>query len=565
MNLFRFQKTFRTARRLQQIINVFLKYGFGRILDQIKLSRYIPFLTRLRTFGQWPSVKGPGMPENLRRAFEELGPTFIKLAQILSARPDIIGPEFADEFKKLQDEVPPFSPETAKRIIEEELEMPLGRIFRRFDDEPIAAASIAQVHTAVLMDGSQVVVKVQRPGIEEMIEADIEILAAIARLMERHISESRFFNPTGVIEEFTRTVRREMNFLEEAKNCCQFRRNFESNPDVYFPAIYPEFLTERVFVMERIFGVRIDNIAQIEEKGYDRKWLARLGVDAYYKMIFEDGFFHADPHPGNIFVMASGQLAFLDFGIVGRVSRELKETLANTFIALINRDFDRLIDNYIELGYVPVDADLDAFRRDFKSDLVNLLEPIYGLTLGEINFAEYLQAFLTLAMKHNMKIPSELLLINKAMLILENIGLQLDPAFDFLGAAEPYASKLIREKYSPGRLYGKLRREAMEVSDLLFYLPGNLNKILMKVVRNDIHFKLHHLGLDNLIKDMDRSTNRVAFAMVISAMIISGSIMHATGVPPRVFGMSVLGFLSYFFAGLFGVWLIISIIRSGRL
>ncbi len=559
------RKRYKTARRLQQIINVFLKYGFGRVVDEGRLGRYVPFLTRLRAFGQWPSLKSPGMPRNLRLAFEELGPTFIKLAQILSARPDVVGPEYADEFKKLQDEVPPFPGSKARMVIEEELKVPMAKVFLRFDETPIAAASIAQVHRAVLMDGSRVVVKVQRPGISQTIEEDISILTTIARLTERHIAGVRFFNPMGVVDEFARTVRKEMNFVQEAKNCNRFRRNFEGNPDIRFPRIYGEYLTEKVLVMERIDGVRIDNIKSIEEAGFDRKRLAKLGVDAYFKMVFTDGFFHADPHPGNIFVMPSGQLAFLDFGIVGVVTSEIKDALASTLIALINKDYDRLIENYFTLGYVQEDVDPEVFRREFKSRLADLLEPMYGLTLEEINLPEYLEAFLMLAMRHNLRIPGELMLINKSMLILEHIGLKLDPSFDFFAASEPYASKLLKQKFSPRNVLGKMGAEAQEVGELAFYLPRYAHQIIRKTIKNDIHMKLHHLGLENLIKDMDRSTNRVAFAMVVSAMIISGSIMHAMRVPPTVFGISVLGFLSFFFAGIFGIWLVISIIRSGRL
>lgn len=559
------RKSYRTAVRVKQIIQVFLKYGFGRVIDQIRLSRYIPFLTRLKTFGQWPTLKGPSMPERMRLAFEELGPSFIKLAQILSARPDLIGVELADELKKLQDEVPPFPSEEAMALVEAELGAKIENIFSHFHDEPLAAASIAQVHAAVLKDGQRVVVKVQRPGITETINTDIEILATIARLMERNLPESRFFNPTGIISEFAKTVRKELNFVEEAANCELFRRNFEDSPDVYFPEVYRNYLTEKIFVMERIDGIRIDNISEIERLGYNKRKLARTGVDAYFKMIFEDGFFHADPHPGNLLIMPTGQLGFLDFGIVGRVTEELKETMANTFIALINRDFDRLIDGYIDMGLVPEEADPDVFRREFKSDLINLLEPLYGLTIGQINFAEYLNTIVRLAIKHNMRMPTDLLLIDKAMIILESIGLELDPKFDFIKASEPFASKLVREKYSPARLAKQFGKDVYDGAEFYFHLPGQLRKLLRKALRNDVQVKLHHFGLDYLRKDLDRSSNRLSFAIVISSLIVSSSIMNATGVPPRVFGQSLLGWIGFAVAGLLGIWLLISIIRSGRL
>lgn len=565
MDLFRLTRTYKSARRLQHIINVLLKHGFGRVIDQIHLGRYIPFRKRLRAFGQWPSLKGPSVPERLRMAFEELGPSFIKLAQILSARPDLITAQYAKEFKKLQDEVPPFPSQEAKRIIEEELKQPLEKVFLFFDDRPVAAASIAQVHHARLLDGSDVIVKVQRPGIREIIETDINILTTVARLLDRYMPESRFFNPMGIVEEFSRTVHKEMDFVGEAKNCERFRENFAENPDIYIPEIYPNLITERVLVMERIEGVRIDDIKGIEAMGLDRKRLARVGVNAYFKMILEDGFFHADPHPGNIFVMPDGRLGFVDFGIVGRVTPEMMETMANTFIALIERDFDRLIENYIELGIVPLDVDLERFKKDFKVDLLDFLEPLYGRRLHEINFAEYLDILMHLAIKHRMQIPSELLLIDKAMLILENIGRQLDPEFDFIAAAEPFATKLVRRRYSPSRIAERAGKNLIELGDFVFLFPRQMKNIIRKILRDDLHIKMVHVGLERFITDMDRSSNRITMGMIISAILISSAIMHATGVGPIIFGISLLGAASFGLAFLLGIWLIISIIRSGRL
>ncbi len=565
MDILRITRTYKTARRLQHIVNVFLKHGFGKIIDQIYLGRYIPFRKRLKAFSQWPAVKGPSVPERLRMAFAELGPSFIKLGQLLSSRPDLITTRYADEFKKLQDEVPPFPADVAKQIIEAEIGLPLDKIFSDFQEKPVAAASIAQVHNATLLDGNNVIVKVQRPDIREQIEMDIDIMSTIARLMEKHISESRFFNPTGIVHEFQKTVRKELDFTEEARNACHFRRNFQDNPDIYIPKVYPEFLTEKVLVMERIEGVRIDDIEGIEALGLDRRKLAKIGVDAYFKMILEDGFFHADPHPGNIFAMPTGQVGFMDFGIVGRVSDEMKEAMANTFIALINKDFDKLIDQYIELGLVSEEVDLDVFRREFKEDLRDFLEPLYGVTLKEINFAEYLNTIVHLAMKHNMKIPSALLLINKAMLILENLGVQLDPNFDFIAAAEPYASKLIRKKISPQKIYADLSRNLSEAGDFIVLFPRQMKKIIRKILKDDLHVKLTHTGFEQFIRDMDRSSNRIAFAMIISAILLSSAIMHATGVGPTIYGMSILGFVAFGVASLLGIWLIISIIRSGRL
>ena len=562
---FSFFRLRRSANRIRQIVNVFLNYGFGKVIDQIQLGRFIPFRKRIKEFGQWPGVKGPGAPQRLRMAFAELGPSFIKLAQILSSRPDLITTVYADEFKKLQDRVPPFSSDDAIRIVEAEIGRPLDQVFSSFDRVPIAAASIAQVHNAQLLDQSEVIVKIQRPNILEQLETDIGILTYAANLLEKYVPESKFFNPSGIVEEFSRTVRKELDFVEEGHNCIRFGKNFAANPDVRIPKIFADISTTKVLVMERIKGVRIDDIPGITALGLDRKRLAQLGVDSYFKMVLEDGFFHADPHPGNIFAMPSGSIGFMDFGMVGRVTPELRETMANTFLALINKDFDGLIDHYLELGVIPEHVDLDAFRKEFKADLSDFLEPLYGKSIKEINFAEYLDTVTHLAIKHKMKIPSDLLLVNKAMLTLENLGRELDPDFDFIAAAEPYASRIIKERMRPGRIFDKARKNVMDLSEFALVFPKQIRQLIQKTLRDDLHIKMTHIGLDRLIRDMDRSSNRIAFGMIISAILLSSAIMHATGAGPTVMGFSLLGMSAFFFALLLGIWLIISIIRSGRL
>jgi ubiquinone biosynthesis protein len=505
------------------------------------------------------------MSERLRLAFAELGPSFIKLAQLLSTRPDLIGPQYAEEFKKLQDKVPPFPSEEARQIVESETKLPLDRVFGSFEGEPVAAASIAQVHRAVLLDGSSVIVKVQRPDIKEQLETDIDILFTVANLMVKNIPDSQFLNPVGIVDEFQKTVKKELNFVEEGQSACRFRRNFERNPDVYFPLIYPEYLSEKVLVMERIEGVRIDDIESIRALGFDLSELAKTGADMYFKMILEDGFFHGDPHPGNIFVTPSGQIAMMDFGIVGRVNERLKEVLAQTFMAFIKRDFDGLIDRYVELGMVSEDVDVDEFRQQFKADLEDFLEPLYGMTLGEVQSAEYLEAVMRLGIRHNLRLPSDMILIDKAMLILNDIGVKLDPGFDFIAASEPYITKLLKQRIQPGKVAAKVAQNVTDAGDFIATLPKHMGKIIRKVLRNDLHMKMTHLGLEKYMKDIDRSSNRIAFALVLSAMLVSSAIMHATSVGPTIYGMSVLAIITFGFAAVLGIWLLVSIFRSGRL
>ncbi len=498
-------------------------------------------------------------------AFSELGPSFIKLAQVLASRPDLITAEYADEFKKLQDKVPPFPSDKSRLLIEAEFKASLADTFLDFETVPVAAASIAQVHKATLKTGEKVIVKVQRPNIGETIETDIAILNAIARLMLRYVPESKYFDPEGIVTEFSRTVRKELDFLAEAKNAQRFKRNFKGNDDVCIPAVYPDLISSKVLVMERIEGVRIDDITAIDALGIDRVKLAKQGVDTYFKMIFEDGFFHADPHPGNIFVMPDGRIGIMDFGIVGWLTTEMMENIASAFLAVLNKNFDRLIDLYIDLGLITDQIDMEGFKRDFKSDLVYLLEPLYDATISEVNFPEYLEALTHLVIKHGLKVPSDLLLMNKTILILDNIGRQLDPAFNAVTAVEPYAAKLVKNRMNPQRVLDKTKENLSDVAAVLVDTPKQFNRLMRKALRDEISFKIDPIGMEKLITDIDRSSNRIAFSLIVAAIIVGSSMLVQSDIGGRIFGLPTVGAAGFLIAILLGIRLLISILRSGRL
>ncbi len=564
-SLLRFWSTYKNIKRIRQIVNVFLRHGFGQIIEQINLQRFIPLRKRFRLFDRWDEVPRHTIPQRLRIAFSELGPSFVKFAQILSSRPDLITTEYADEFKKLQDKVPPFPSESAGRIIEAELGKPLDELFDDFEDVPVAAASIAQVHSAVLKTGEKVVVKIQRPGIREVIETDIAILNAIVRLMLKYIPESRYFNPQGIVNEFSRSVKKEIDFVAEARNAMRFRKNFEGYDDVCIPEIYSELLTGKVIVMERLEGVRIDDIEGIDALGVDRKEIANRGVNAYFKMIFEDGFFHADPHPGNLFVMKDGRIGIIDFGIVGWLTSEMIENIAKTFLALLNRNYDRLVDLYMDLGIVTDEVNVEIFRSEFKTDLIYLLEPLYDVTISEVNFPEYLEALTHLVVKHGLKLPSDLLLMDKTILILDNIGRQLDPKFNAATAAEPYAAKLVKERMSPENILDRAKDNMVEISGILANTPMQLNRLLKKTLKDELSFKIDPVGMDKLIRDIDRSSNRIAFSLIVAATIVGSSMLVQSDIGGKLFGLSTIGVIGFLVAFMLGLRLLISIIRSGRM
>ena len=563
--LLRFWHTYKNLNRIRQVVNVLLKHGFGQFIEQTNLQRFIPLRKRIKYFARREEMERHTIPQRLRMAFGELGPSFIKLAQILSTRPDLVTEEYANEFKKLQDRVPPFSSEKAVRMIESEFKVSLADVFSYFDTVPVAAASIAQVHNAVLNTGEKVIVKVQRPDIREIIETDIVILGAIARLMLKYIPESKYFDPQGIVNEFARTVKRELDFIMEAKNAQRFRRNFEGHPDVYIPAVYPDFLSPRVIVMERIEGVKIDDIKGIEDLGIDRRGLAKKGVDAYFKMIFEDGFFHADPHPGNIFIMNDGRIGLMDFGIVGWLAPEMIDNIARAFLAVINKDFDRLIDIYIDLGLVEDQVDLDTFKREFRADLVYMMEPLYDLTISEINFPEYLEAITHLVIKHGLRVPADLLLMNRTILIVDNIGRRLDPKFNLISAAEPYAAKLVKKRMSPQNILSKTKDNITELGGLFLDTPKQINRLLRKTLRDEVSFKIDPVGMDKLIKDIDRSSNRIAFSLIVASIILGSSMLIQSNIGGKIFGLPAVGAIGFLVAFLLGMRLLISIIRSGRL
>jgi ubiquinone biosynthesis protein len=560
----KFWQTYKNIGRIRQIVNVFLKHGFGQFIEQINLHRFIPLRKKLKVFGRWPEIEKHTAPERLRLAFSELGPSFIKLAQILSSRPDLITKTYAEEFEKLQDKVPPFSAEEARKTIESELRMFIKDIFSDFDETPSAAASIAQVHNAFLKSGEKVIVKVQRPGIRELLETDIAILGVIARLMVKYVPESKIFNPEGIVESFSKTVRKELDFVGEARNAQRIRRNFSDYHDVYIPRIYPELTSERVVVMESIEGVRVDDISGIDSLGFDRSEIAKKGVNAYFKMIFEDGFFHADPHPGNIFVMSDGRIGIMDFGIVGWLTPDIMESIAGAFLAFINKDFDSLVDQYIELGFVPDDIDIETFKNEFKADLVDICEPLYNITISEINFAEYLEVLAHLAIKHGLRMPSSLLLMNKTMLILDNIGRKLDPNFNFISVAEPYAGRLVKKRLSPQRSFEKIKKGLTEIGDLIA-TPKQINRLLNKAMKSGLGFKVDTIGMEKLIKDIDRSSNRLAFSIIVAATIVGSSVLIQSGIGGKILGLPAVGAIGFFVAFILGLWLLVSILKSGRL
>jgi ubiquinone biosynthesis protein len=559
----------RDIPRIGRIIAVASGHGFDHLVEQMGLQRFFSFKKRigkLQTPPAFAHLQRTSAPQRLRKMFEDLGPTFIKFGQVLACRADMLPLEYAREFIKLTDSVAPFPSDEAKKMIEEDLHATIGTLFRSFDDVPLAAASIAQVHRATLHNGSEVIVKVQRPHIARTIERDISIMRWLAHLIETRIPELRPYNVPGIVDEFARTIRRELDFYIEASNALQLRSYFEKSEVLYVPRVYADISGKRVLVIEKMDGIRINDIERLDREGFDRKEIARKGGAAFFKMILQDGLFHADPHPGNMFVLSDGRLGLVDFGIMGRITEENREHFATIFLALANHDYDTLIHQYVKLGFVSDESvDIDLFQQELKEDLVEFLEPYYIMQAKQIDFGAYVERITTILLRHQLRLPSNLYLMDKALITLEGILKQVDPEFNYFESAQPYVAELVKRKRNPLRAFKTMKRDVSHLADMVAHLPKQFNTAFRKVMRGEVKINIHHEELHHLIRDIDRSSNRLSFSVITAAIIIASSIIIHAAQGPMLFGMPTFGLIGYILAAVLGIWILIGILRSGQL
>ena len=559
MNLYTLTQTYRSLNRIREIVLILSKHGFHQVLETVGLARFLPLSRRFRVRS---GVEGDVSPAvQLRMALEDLGPTFVKLGQMLSTRPDLIPPEFVEEFKRLRDEVPPFPFGEARRIIEEEIGATLEEAFAEVDPEPLAAASIAQVHRARLHDGSRVVLKIQRPGIERVVSQDLATLYLMAALVDRYVPEARPFRLREIVDEFARTLRRELDFFLEASNTERFRQNFQEFRGVVIPAVRWEFTTRRLLVLEAIEGRRAEDPEALRDMGHDTSALARTLARAFLKQVFEDGLFHGDLHAGNVLVTPDGRIAFLDFGAVGYLSEEAQECLGHLFLAMITRDYAQMADGFIRLGSADETVDLRAFQRDLRE----LIEPYFGRPLKDLRVGHILREASQIAVRHRVRVPPDLVLLARSILTVESLGRDLAPDFVVLEEAVPFARKLLLRRADPRRQARIAYRTLRDLSDFLRALPGQVSRILQKLLEGKLAVDFVHKGYEPLLAELDRSSNRLSFAMIVSALIIGSSLIVLAGRGPFVWDFPLLGILGFLVAGILGFGLAFAILRSGKL
>lgn len=555
-----FEAISRHTKRYRQIGVVAAHHHLGYLLDQAGLARLLPRRWRRsnETEAEFP---GRTTWRRVRLALEELGGTFIKLGQILSTRRDLLPDELVDELEKLQDEVPFLPYSEVRQVIEDEMGADPEELFATFEHNPVAAASIAQVHFATLHTGDEVAVKVQRPHIADEMETDFEILLNLAKLLERSTSWARQQGVVDIVRQIMEATREEMDFTLEGHNADRFRDNFADEPGVHIPRIYWKYTTKRVLTMERITGVKLNDLMTIDAKLVDRKGIAKLGAKLYLKQVLEDGFFHADPHAGNIFIEENGRIAFVDFGAVGRIDEDLREQIADLFLAIVHRDIKAIIDALLTIGIAPNDVDRAAMARDIS----RTVSKYYGLPIQQLRAAEIVSKQMALARKYSIRIPADFTLATKTVVILDGIGRGIDPTFNIFEIAQPFAREMIRRRFSPVRFLVDMLNDMQGAHRLLRSAPQDFANLLDSLNSGRLTMRFEPTKIDKPISHLHQMTNRLSFSVVVAAIIIGSSLIVQAGVGPLLHGWPVLGIVGFVTASLLGFYLLISMLRHGRL
>ncbi|MDY6825425.1 MAG: AarF/ABC1/UbiB kinase family protein [Thermodesulfobacteriota bacterium] len=554
-------RTYRHITRYRQILAVFFRYGFGEFVELFKIEQYLEIGLQVISRKQREQTEHLTRAERVRMAFEELGPTFIKFGQVLSTQPGLIPIDIVNELSKLQDDVPSSPFEPIREVIENELGQPAGEVFKTIDPTPIASASIAQVYAATLHSGEKTALKIRRPGIRNTIEIDLEIMLYLAGLMERHIEEFASHRPTEIVEEFARVLEKELDFTIEATNMERFARQFSDDDTIYTPRVYRDYTTPRMLVLEYIDGIKISDIQALEEEGYDKKLITQRGTDATLKQVFIHGFFHGDPHPGNVFILPGNVICIIDFGMVGNVNLKYQEMFVDLLDCLVHQDAVGTTKVLLQLTIwddEPVSTVLERDVTDFIGQ--HLYKPLKEMELGKI-----LQNLLEMLHRHRLRIPPNIFLMIKAIATIENTARQMDPEFNIITYATPFLKKVKLARYTPWRVAGDIIKTASELSHFTRQFPADLLEISRLLKNEKITVNIEHKGIAPLIATYDQVSNRLAFAIIIAALLIGSAMIITTEIPPLVFGISLLGIIGFAGAALMGMWLLVAILRKGRL
>ena len=548
----------RNIGRLSEIAQVAVRHGFGYFFERHRLTDLFPWVNRDGS-AETPSDRG----RRLREMLDELGPTFVKFGQLLSTRPDIVPPDIVVELQKLQDDVRPIPFADVERVIREELGVTIEQAFLEFDQQPTAAASIGQVHHALLPNGERVAVKVQRPNAPRQIESDIALLFQAARLAKERVRALDFIDAEQVVDEFARSIRSELDYRAEARNAEAFRRNFAGREDVKIPRVYWTYTRERLLVLELLEGTQLADLDTEALTPAERRDLAYRIAETWMAMIFRHGFFHGDPHPANIFVLDGGAaIGLVDFGQVGKLTDDDMSKLTRLFIDATNERVDLLPRRLAELGVrYPRDRE-----EEFGEELREVYYRYYGVSLAEIDPLQVIREAFEVIYRLNLRLPTRFVMLDKAIATLASVGTELYPDFNVFEVAKPYARNLMLERFSPERVLSRARKESSELARIAATLPHQVHDVLEELRDGQIDVGFVHKGLDDFMHKVDVAFNRLVVALIVVGGLIGSSLIGIFATHgPFVFGVNFLSFIGFLLSGALGVWLLWGVIRSGRL
>jgi len=540
--------------RLREIGTVLVKYGWGQLITKLGMANL------LRYRGARAAARAS--PQRMVEAIEELGPTFIKFGQLLSTRSDLLPQDYIDELSKLQDTAPTIPIDQVKAVIREEMGRPVEEVYGTFIEEPLAAASLGQVHAAALPDGTRVIVKVQRPGIRDAVERDLSVLYVLARFLERRWERARTYGLVDFVDEFSIIIRAEMDYTREAHNTERLKQNLAREHGVCVPGVHWDLTTTRVLTVERIDGAKVTDIALLDAMGVDRPLLARRLAATFLQQMLVDGFFHADPHPGNILITAEHDIALIDAGEVRQLDVGARTGLLRLLIAFERRDTRQFAEEILALGISRGEVDLPGLTHDLEK----LLRQYYDVPARATNLGQILSRVMDVSARHRIRLPTGFTLVGKVLANIDGINRKLDPNFNFTETARPYIRRSVRHQLRAEGLLADTYSALLDAKAFLLSLPEHMNLLMHKLIEGSIRIEFKHTGLGELESRLDKIANRLAFALIVGAAIIGSSlIVVAKEGPTSLFGLPLLGVVGYVIALVFGLWLLISIIRSGRL
>jgi ubiquinone biosynthesis protein len=546
---------FKQVRRFRQIVDVLIKYGFGEAIARIRVWESVHFEKRiLKSEAQHPTLT---TAQRLRLALEELGPTFVKLGQMLSTRPDLVPPEFIVELKKLQASVHFLPGEITRKIIEKELGKPVGELFDSFDEQPLAAASLAQVHRAVLK-GKPVVLKVQRPDIVEVTVLDIDIIKTIAQLAEKYSPAAYLVNPVGIVEEFSQQLNKELDFRIEGQNMRRFGLNFRGDETIHVPDVYLDYCTKKVVVMEYLDGITIADTKRLEEECYDLQLIGKRGVMSSFKAVFQHGFFHADPHPGNILILPGNVIGVVDFGMMASLSLRDRERLAKLVYFISLRDERRVARSLNEL----METDDIIPAEQLEPAMADIIKEFSDVPPREVRLGAMLFAMMRAIMSHGGRMRPQLVWVTKSMAVEEDIIHTLNADLNLMDVGNPYAQRLITQRFNPFHQGSEILYWLMDTLDTVKDLPYDIGLVVRELRRGKIKIEFEHIGLEPIRETIERVSNRLSLTIIIAALLVSSSVIALAKVTPYVGTIPVLAFFGYFISVILSLILVFSIIRK---